>query len=125
MAFWWIFSVGYEELETMISCARIESAIVCLYPSISNSRVVVGSCSLFLVSCSPTSSRNLRTLIDARLQALSSRCMYSEQGLEALIGPVFEHVCQSLIAVSYCMPGSAHSQAAWAMSRISFRALYI
>src|SRR3954449_10878551 len=31
-------------------------------------------------------------------------------------------VCQSLMVPSYWMPGSAHSQAAWAMSRISLRA---
>ena len=31
-------------------------------------------------------------------------------------------VCHSLIVVSYCMPGSAHSHAAWAISRISSRA---
>src|SRR5438034_6560983 len=68
---------------------------------------------------------NLSRLIDARLQALSSRCMYSEHGLEAVIGPVFGQVCQSLIVVSYCMPGSAHSHAACAMSRIRLRALWV
>ena len=41
--------------------------------------------------------------------------MYSEHGLEALIRPVFGLVCQALIVSSYCRPGSAHSQAAWAI----------
>src|SRR3954462_4733069 len=45
----------------------------------------------------------------ARLHAELSRCMYSEQGLLALMRPVFDAVCQLLIVVSNCMPGSAHS----------------
>ena len=48
--------------------------------------------------------------------------MYSEHGFEPLIRPEAGHVCHSLIVVSYCMPGSAHSQAACAISRISSRA---
>ena len=56
------------------------------------------------------------------MHALLSRCMYSEHGFEALIRPVAGHVCHSLIVVSYCMPGSAHSHAAWAISRIRSRA---
>src|SRR5947209_19411124 len=48
--------------------------------------------------------------------------MYSEHGFDALIRPVFGHVCQRLIVVSYCMPGSAHRQAACAISSISSRA---
>ena len=61
---------------------------------------------------------NLSRFKLARLHALSSRCMYSLHGLDALIRPDAGHVCQSLTRVSYCMPGSAHSQAAWAISRI-------
>ena len=49
---------------------------------------------------------------DARLHAELSRCMYSEHGLDALMRPDAGHVCHSLIVVSYCMPGSAHAQAA-------------
>ena len=56
------------------------------------------------------------------MQALLSRCMYSLHGLDALIRPDAGHVCHSLMVLSYCMPGSAHSQAAWAMSRIRSRA---
>src|SRR5262245_19145141 len=59
---------------------------------------------------------------DARLQAELSRCMYSLHGLEPLIRPLAGHVCHSLIVVSYCIPGSAHSQAACATSRIRSRA---
>ena len=48
--------------------------------------------------------------------------MYSEHGFEALIRPVFGEVCHALIVVSYCTPGSAHSQAAAAMLLSSSRA---
>src|ERR1700704_164169 len=59
---------------------------------------------------------------DARLQAESSTCMYSEQGFEALMRPEFGHVCHWLIVVSYCTPGSAQRHAASAISAISSRA---
>src|SRR5215218_10168569 len=58
----------------------------------------------------------------ARLQAESSRCMYSLQGLEPLMRPVVAAVCQRLMVVSNCMPGSAHSHAAAAIDCISSRA---
>src|ERR1700679_4208300 len=58
----------------------------------------------------PPGVRNLSRLNDARLQAESSRNMYSEQGLEALMRAVFLDVCQRLMVVSYCMPGSPQSQ---------------
>src|SRR5580658_1352709 len=54
----------------------------------------------------PSASWNFFRFRLDRLQAVSSRNMYSEHGFEALIGPVFEHVCQRLIVVSYCKPGS-------------------
>ena len=60
-----------------------------------------------------------------RLQAESSTCMYSEQGLEPLIRAVFEQVCQSLIVVSNCMPGSPHSQAACEIARRTSAALTV
>src|SRR5579862_8232319 len=41
--------------------------------------------------------------------------MYSEHGFDALIRPLSGQVCQSLIVVSNCTPGSAEAQAAWAM----------
>src|SRR3974377_635224 len=47
---------------------------------------------------------------DARLHAVSSRNMYSLQGLLALIRAVFLHVCQRFTVVSYCMPGSPQCQ---------------
>src|SRR5690348_3308952 len=62
---------------------------------------------------------------EARLQAESSIDMYSEHGFEAVIGPVFGSVCQRLIVVSYCMPGSAQRQAALAILFISSRALTV
>src|ERR671911_686004 len=51
-------------------------------------------------------------LSEARLHALSSTCMYSEHGFDALIRPDTGHVCHSLIVVSYWTPGSAQRQAA-------------
>src|SRR5689334_18094358 len=48
----------------------------------------------------------------ARLQAVSSRNMYSLQGLLALMRPSAGQVCHSLMVVSYCRPGSALCHAA-------------
>ena len=59
--------------------------------------------------------RNFIRLMLARLQAVSSRNMYSEHGFEALIRPEFGQVCQRLIVVSYCTPGSPQRQAPSAM----------
>src|SRR3989304_10309604 len=59
-----------------------------------------------------SSLRNLTRLIEARLQAVSSRNIYSEQGLEALMRPDSGQVCHSLMVVSNCTPGSAHDHAA-------------
>ncbi len=53
----------------------------------------------------------------ARLQAESSRNMYSEHGFEALMRAVFGQVCQRLMVVSYCTPGSAQPHAASAIWR--------
>ena len=60
---------------------------------------------------------NLRRLSEARLHAESSRNMYSEHGLDALIGPEFEQVCQRLMVVSYCTPGSPQYQVPSAICR--------
>src|SRR3954463_2871253 len=58
-------------------------------------------------------SRNASRFSEARLQAVSSRNMYSEHGLLATIWPEAGQVCQSLTVVWYCRPGSAQAQAAW------------
>src|SRR5690242_5094139 len=76
----------------------------------------------FSTSKPPSALRNFIRLSEARLHDESSSDMYSEQGLDAVIRPVSGLVCQSLMVSSYCRPGSAHSQAAWAMSRNSFLA---
>src|SRR3546814_16699903 len=68
-------------------------------------------------------SRNFSRLMLARLHAELSRCMYSLQGFEPLMRPVLAAVCQRLIVVSNCMPGSAHSHAAWQIWRMTSRAL--
>src|ERR671935_2441150 len=94
----------------MISCAR---------------NVTSTACSNASTSSSPSSRRNFIRFSDARLHAESSMCMYSEHGFDALMRPVFGHVCHELIVVSYCTPGSAHCHAASAMSRRSFRAFTV
>ena len=50
------------------------------------------------------------------------RACTREHGFDALMRPEFGQVCQRLIVVSYCTPGSAQRQAASAISRISSRA---
>src|SRR5215208_5401428 len=73
-------------------------------------------------SSEPSGRRNFIRFSEARLHAESSTCMYSEQGLDALIRPEFGDVCHWLMIVSYCTPGSAQRQAASEISRISSRA---
>src|SRR5262245_49545617 len=66
--------------------------------------------------------------MDARLHAVSSRNMYSEQGFEALIRPLFGQVCHSLMVVSSWTPGSAHRQDAlqiWDHRSRAFKVLVI
>src|SRR5689334_6338003 len=76
----------------------------------------------FSISKPPSSLRNFIRLSEARLQDESSSDMYSEHGLDAVMRPVSGLVCQSLMVSSYCRPGSAHSQAALAISVNSFLA---
>src|SRR5579862_9871527 len=104
----------------MISWARMVVSTARRNELTSNSLAVV-------VSMAPSrgATTNLRRLSDARLQAESSRYMYSLQGLEALMRAVPDEVCQSLMVVSYCRPGSPHCQAASAMSRQSLRAFIV
>src|ERR671924_1281988 len=70
----------------------------------------------------PSGRRNFIRFSDARLHALSSTCMYSLHGFDALIRPEFGDVCHWLIVVSYWTPGSAQRHAASAISRMSSRA---
>src|SRR3954462_12311086 len=69
-----------------------------------------------------SSLRNFSRLSEARLHEELSSDMYSEQGLDAVIRPVSGLVCQSLMVSSYWRPGSAHSQAAFAILVNSSRA---
>src|SRR5258708_38834089 len=55
--------------------------------------------------------RNASRFSEARLQAVSSRNMYSEHGFDALIGPEAGQVCQSLMVEWHCRPGSADAHA--------------
>ena len=102
-----IFSVGKSAKQIEISIA-----------------VMTNSTTLAKVTASKLSSsfKNFIKFNDARLHEPLSRCMYSEHGLDAVMRPVSGVVCQSLMVSSYWMPGSAHSQAACAMLRISFLA---
>src|SRR5208337_537554 len=61
---------------------------------------------------------------EARLHAVSSRNMYSLQGLLALIRAVFLHVCQRFTVVSYCIPGSPQCHVESAILHRSSLALY-
>src|SRR5262245_4393186 len=63
----------------------------------------------------PSARRNFIRLMLARLHAVLSRNMYSLHGLLALMRPLLGQVCQRLIVVSYCTPGSPHCQAHSAM----------
>ena len=73
----------------------------------------------------PSLRRNFIRFKLARLHAELSICMYSEHGFDPLMRSVFDEVCHLLIVVSNCSPGSAHSQAARAMSRQSSRAFTV
>src|SRR2546423_11402712 len=68
---------------------------------------------------------NFSRFSEARLHAESSRNMYSEQGLEALMRAVFGQGCQSLTVVSNCIPGSPQTHADSEILRISSRDLYV
>src|SRR3981189_3214642 len=83
------------------------------------------ACSSAPTSSEPSVLRNRTRFSDARLHAVSSRNMYSEHGLEALMRPGSGQVCQSLIVVSYCTPGSAECHAASATLSHSARALTV
>src|SRR6516164_3575596 len=76
-------------------------------------------------SNAPSGVRNFSRFSDARLQAESSRNMYSLHGFEALIRPVALHVCHLLMVVSNCMPGSPHCHADAAIFPMRSRARYV
>ena len=92
--------LGNPAMSTLISRTMVQSRMACRYAGTSNS---------------PSGVRKAPRFRDARLHAVSSRNMYSLHGLEALMRPSSGHVCHSLIVVSYCIPGSAHIQAAQQM----------
>src|SRR5436190_6887303 len=94
----------------MISCARIMVSTAWRKASTSNW---------------PSGPTYFIRFNDERLQAESSRNMYSEQGFEALIRAVFGQGCQSLTVVSNCIPGSPQTHAESAILRIISRDLYV
>src|ERR1700722_10219584 len=102
-------SVGYPALSMMISCAVIRTSTAWRYAS--TSKVPLGA--------------NFSRLRLARLQAESSRNMYSLQGLLALMRDVFFDVCQRFTVPSYCMPGSPQCQVASEIFRSTSLALYV
>src|SRR5690554_5992553 len=75
-------------------------------------------------SNAPSSWRYFIRLMLERLQAVSSRNMYSLHGLLALIRPELGQVCQLLIVVSYCTPGSPQCHAQSAIRSSISRAWY-
>src|SRR3954467_10364318 len=81
--------------------------------------VMTNSTAFANVAASKVSSslRNFSRFSEARLHEELSRCMYSLQGLEAVMRPVSGQVCQSLMVPSYWMPGAAHHHAACAIFR--------
>src|SRR5690606_9365296 len=83
------------------------------------------ACAYFSTSSEPSSFWKLTRLSDARLHAVSSRNIYSEQGLDARIGPSAGQVCHSLMRSSYCTPGSAQSHAALPILSHNARALTV
>src|SRR5262252_7615096 len=103
----------------MISWPMIVVATAWRNDSTSNSPAFVVPCWL------PSGDTNLRRFSDARLHAESSRYMYSLHGFDALMRAVPDDVCHALTVVSYCRPGSPHSQAAVAMSRHRSRAFTV
>src|SRR5579885_1375802 len=78
-------------------------------------------CPLSSVLCPLNASR----FSDARLQAVSSRNMYSEHGFDARMGPEAGHVCQSLMVEWNCRPGSAEAHAAYPIFSHSSRAFTV
>src|SRR5580704_18512427 len=87
----------------------VHSLVACSKPGTSNVLI-------------PSPLRNAIRFSDARLQAVSSRNMYSLQGLEARISPPAGQVCQSLMVVWDWMPGSAQAQAAFETLSHNWRA---
>src|SRR6202051_2878707 len=94
----------------MISCARMTVSTAWRKPSTSNTL---------------SGPRNFIRLSEARLQAESSRNMYSEHGFDALMRAELEQGCQSLTVVSNCIPGSPQIHAESAICRIMSRALKV
>src|SRR5262245_35944249 len=86
------------------------------------SKASTSKCARAAADVSPLFLRKHIRLSEARLHAVSSRNMYSEHGLDARMGPLFGHVCQSLMVVWNWMPGSADAQAAWPIWSHSSRA---
>src|SRR5579863_6687809 len=68
------------------------------------------ACRYATISNVPAGVTNFSRLKLARLQAELSRNMYSLQGFDALMRAEFFEVCQRLMVVSNCMPGSPHNQ---------------
>src|SRR5262249_29633191 len=77
------------------------------------------------MSMVPSARLKVSRFMDAKLQAVSSRNMYSEHGLDALMRPDAPQVCHSLMVVSYWRPGSAQAQAASPIRSQSSRALMV
>src|SRR6201993_449495 len=85
--------------------------------------VTATACLNASTSNSPLEPKYFMRFSEARLQAVSSRNMYSLHGLLALIRAVFLHVCQRFTVVSNCIPGSPQCHVESAILFSSARAL--
>src|SRR5690242_17678340 len=72
--------------------------------------VISTACLKASISNSLSFVRNFIRFREARLQAESSRYIYSEQGLDELMRAVLALVCHLLMMVSNCIPGSPQIQ---------------
>src|SRR6185437_8889904 len=105
---------GNCAISTEISSTTVHSRQPCSNAAVSNAFTPSG----------PSLRKAIR-FSEARLQAVLSRNMYSEHGLEARIGPPAGQVCQSLIVEWNWMPGSAQAQAARETESHSSRAFKV
>src|SRR6056300_1279427 len=94
---------------TEISSVSVHRRIACVYSSAWNT----------------PSFKNVKRFIDARLHAVSSKNIYSEQGFDPRISPSSGQVCHALIVSWNWIPGSAQAHAAWPTSSHKSRALIV
>src|SRR3546814_2781040 len=101
-----ISAPGYWAMSIDTSSTAVQQAMACRKPFRSKS-----------IAPPQNSLRKASRFNDARLQAVSSRNIYSEQGFEALMRPSPTQVCQSLMVVSR---SEEHTSELQSLMRISY-----